>query len=366
MKKLTSIHATKSWLKTSTLLLGLLILASCEQTEKEIQPDPPIINPLTSFEYTQDPENAFKFTFKNKSDKYVRQEWRFGDDTLRTEKEPVHIYKAPGNYLIDLKSFSETGHVSRSQVKLTIHPDSVAQIVGNRVGLQNEVKFKIILKAPIASVLWTFNDLKPVGTSTEMEPVKPYLPGTLNKVTARVTSTDGSVVTVSQANATIHGIVKDITREREGYTITAENNYSTGENSTKLLDGDINSKFVMGGRDERKFTYPLATSITYKKARIAKMYAVGSAENLQTRDPKSWELHGSNDGVTWELLDTRTMPKNFYDMMVDKGATGDAQRYRQLFYFSLVNTKAFTKYRFSITSNWGDPALQINEFRLFE
>lgn len=366
MKKPKSIYAAATPLKTIALFLGLLSLASCEQTEKEIQPDLPIINPLTNFEYVQDPDNAFKFTFKNKSDKFVRQEWRFGDDTLRTEKDPVHIYKAPGNYLVDLKSFSETGHMSRTQLRLNIHPDSVARIIGSRVGLQNEVKFKILLKASIASVLWTFDDLKPVGTSTEMEPVKPYQPGTLNKVTAKVTTTDGSIVTVTQSNATIHGIVKDITKEREGYTITAENNYSTGENSTKLLDGDINSKFVMGGRDERKFTYPLATSITYKKARVAKMYAVGSAENLQNRDPKSWELHGSNDGLTWELLDTRGMPKNFYDMMRDKGATTDAQLYKQLFYFSLANTKSFTKYRFSITSNWGEAALQINEFRLFE
>ncbi len=354
--------------KIPVLLFFLLCLASCKQSEKEMAPDPVIFNPLTEFEYTADPDNAFKFSFKNKSSKHVRQEWRFGDDTLRTEANPTHIYKNTGTYTIELRTYSETGDVSKSQATVIINPDSVAQILSVRTGVANQVKYSVKLKANVSSVLWTFNDQAPgiTTSSTELEPLKSYTPGVLNKVTAKVTSTDGSVVTLVRENATVHGIVKNITKEREGYTISADNTYNAVENSTKLLDGDINTKFVMGGRDGRWFSYPLATTLTYKKARVVKMYTVGSADNLQTRDPKSWELHGSNDGITWELLDAKLMTKNFFDQMTERGATTDAQRYRQFFYYSISNLKSFTKYRFSITSNWGDPALQINEMQLFE
>ena len=352
--------------KIPALLFLLLCFAACKQSTDEITPDPVISNPITGFEYTGDPENAFKFSFKNSSSKHIRQEWRFGDDTLRTETDPTHIYKSPGTYTVELRTYSETGNVSRTQAKIVINADSAAQILSSPTGIANQVKYSVRMKATVASVLWTFHDQTPVVTSTELEPLKTYTPAKFNKVTAKITSTDGSVVTLVKENATIHGLIKNITKEREGHTMSAENTYNVLENSNALLDGDINTKFVMGGRDGRWFNYPLAAVLTYKKARVVKLYAIGSADNLQTRDPKSWELHGSNDGVNWEHLDAKLMTKNFFDQMTDRGATTDAQRYRQLFYYSTSNIKAFTKYRFSITANWGDPALQINEMQLFE
>ena len=46
-------------------------------------------------------------------------EWRFGDDTLSTAMEPVHTYKATGNYDVELRTFSSTGAVSKNVAVLT-------------------------------------------------------------------------------------------------------------------------------------------------------------------------------------------------------------------------------------------------------
>ncbi len=185
-------------------------------------------------------------------------------------------------------------------------------------------------------------------------------------MSAKITTTDGSTATVSRNTATTEGFLEDITQARDSYTVSAENNYAAAENSQKLLDNDVNTKYTMGGRDGRLFTYPLMVTLIYREKQTVKTYAVGNSTDLPNRDPKSWNIQGSNDGVTWEVLDTRVMTKTFYDQMTALGATTDLQRFKKLFYYAIANPKPFTMYRWSITANWGDAALQTNEFRLYK
>lgn len=341
-------------------------MASCKSTPEEFMPDPAIVNPLTDFEYTKDPDNAFKFHFKNLSEKYERVEWRFGDDTLRTVDDPTHIYKATGTYSVELRTFSETGSVSRKLATIVIHPDSVMSITHTPTGNPNEVELGVDVKAEVASVQWTFNDVSPAANSAELNPKRVYKPATLNTLSARVTTTDGSVVTVSRNNTTTKGFVRDITKERISYQVSAENNYSAAESSPNIVDSNIESKFVIGGRVERAFTYPFAVTLNYETAQTVSMYAIGNANDLPNRDPKGWDILGSNDGgLTWEKLDTRLMEKNFYNQRGDMGFTADADRYKKLFYFAIATPKPFKTYRLSITSNWGEATMQINDWRIY-
>ncbi|MFD2146383.1 hypothetical protein [Mucilaginibacter antarcticus] len=199
-----------------------------------------------------------------------------------------------------------------------------------------------------------------------LAPVRTYVPGSFNTVSAKITTNDGSTATVSRNTATTEGFLLDITQARDSYTVSADNALNIAESSKNLLDNNVETKFTMGGKDGRLFTYPLMTTLIYRDKQAVKTYAVSNSNDLPARDPKSWNLQGSDDGVTWEILDTRVMTKNFYDQMTALGATTDLQRFKKLFYYAIANPKPFKMYRWAITSNWGDAALQTNDFRLYK
>ena len=287
MKKLVELFTVKSLLQSFTVLFCLVAFISCEKTIEESKPDPAIINPLTDFEVIKDPNNAFKYTFKNLSSKYKRVEWRFGDDTLNTNIDVTHTYVATGQYNVELRTYSETGNTSRKLMKVNIYPDSVIQITHKKTNVPNEVELGLNVKGTIKSVLWTFNDAVPVTTSKELNPVKTYVPGMFNTLSVKVTTVDGSVATVTRKNATSAGFVKDITMERESYTVSAENTLLTTENSVRILDNNVESKFVIGGKAGRVFSYPYTVTINYLTPQEVKIYAVGNSNDLPVRDPKA-------------------------------------------------------------------------------
>lgn len=363
---LTKTSAVKHLLKAGALLCCLATVVSCKKTADVVVVDPVTINSISDFEFVQDPTDVFKYTFKNLSSKYKKVEWRFGDDTLTTEINPTHIYSATGKFSVILRTFSETGGTSQKLIDINIKPDSVMKITTEKTGVPNQIRFGLTTKAPVASVLWTFNDTKPAVTSTDLHPVRTYVPGAFNTVTVQITTTMGSVATLTTNNATTEGLMQEITQARESYTTSADNVLNTAENSPKLLDGNIDTKYTMGGKDGRLFTYPLIITLNYATAQAVKSYCIGSSNDNPPRDPKTWSVQGSNDGVTWETLDTRAMTKNFYDQMTALGATNDTQRYKQLFFYNIANPKAFTKYRWVINSNFGDAAMQVNEFKLYK
>jgi PKD repeat protein len=347
----------------AAMLLGL---AACKKPLEDIITEPVVVFPISNFELVPDPTDPFKFTFKSLSSQFKKIEWRFGDDSVSTEVSPTHIFATTGKYQVDLKTTSSTGNTSRMFYDINIIPDSVTKITVEKTGVLNQVKLGLISKAQIKSVLWTFSDVTPEVTSTSLTPLRIYVPGAFNLVTAKITTVNGSIFSVSRNNVTTEGLLQDITLSRDSYTTSAENFYAAGENSTMLMDGNILTKYTMGGRDGRLFTYPLIITINYAEAQLVKTYCIGSSNDNPPRDPKTWTVQGSNDGVNWEILDTRAMTKNFYDQMTALGATNDTQRYKQLFFYGIATPKAFTKYRWVINSNFGDAAMQVNEFKLYK
>jgi putative alpha-1,2-mannosidase len=87
-----------------------------------------------------------------------------------------------------------------------------------------------------------------------------------------------------------------------------------------------------------------------KEPQVVTQYAITSANDAPERDPATWTLQGSNDGSTWQTLDTRSGEK----------FTGRVQRRE----FSFSNTKPFTFYRMNITSQ-GASMLQLDEWEMF-
>jgi alpha-L-fucosidase len=75
-------------------------------------------------------------------------------------------------------------------------------------------------------------------------------------------------------------------------------------------------------------------------------YKITSANDVQQRDPKDWQFQGSNDGVTWTTLDTRTN-----QVFATRLTTTNT--------YDFANTTPYSFYRLNITNNYGGSGYQI-------
>lgn len=117
------------------------------------------------------------------------------------------------------------------------------------------------------------------------------------------------------------------------------------EGSIKVTDGDTGTKFLI-------FTYDptFYIQLKFKVAQHIATYSLTSANDSPSRDPKDWNLAGSNDGATWTVLDTRT------------GETFAARAQTNTYDFT--NASSYTYYRLNITANGGSALFQMAEWRV--
>lgn len=80
-------------------------------------------------------------------------------------------------------------------------------------------------------------------------------------------------------------------------------------------------------------------------------YSLQSANDCPERDPRDWDLLGSNDGASWTLIDSR------------RGETF-ADRFQEKLY-TCAQPGAYRYYRLNILRNGGAGEIQLAELRLF-
>ena len=166
------------------------------------------------------------------------------------------------------------------------------------------------------------------------------------ETTLNVTAADDDAITASAPLKVISGAPVDIT-DQSTITVNKENGSGPngGEGSLKLIDGDLDSKYLAG------YTAPFWVNLEFDEPVIAGYYALTSGNDAPDRDPRDWEIQGSQDGVTWDTLDTRI------------GYTFSDRKLTREFYFE--NNTAYKYYRFDILSNNGGGLFQMQEWRLF-
>lgn len=102
-----------------------------------------------------------------------------------------------------------------------------------------------------------------------------------------------SIVLIDSENV----VEVDVTNDAE-YSYS-RNNDNQNENAVKLIDNNYNSKFLL-------FDFvDLELKLVYNEPQKIGAYTFTSGNDAQERDPAEWVLYGSNDGTTWEALDTR-------------------------------------------------------------
>lgn len=82
-------------------------------------------------------------------------------------------------------------------------------------------------------------------------------------------------------------------------TATASSAPVAAEGATKAIDGSVSTKWL-GNMPNAwlRIDYPAAVAVTG--------YAITSANDAPTRDPRSWELQRSDDGSAWTTADTQS------------------------------------------------------------
>ncbi|HEY8961080.1 MAG TPA: alginate lyase family protein [Luteolibacter sp.] len=86
------------------------------------------------------------------------------------------------------------------------------------------------------------------------------------------------------------------------------------------------------------------------KAQAIKRYTITSANDVPERDPKDWQLQGSNNGSTWTPLDSRS---------------GENFAYRlQTITYPIQSPAAYRYYRLNVTANHGADSTQLSEWGL--
>lgn len=160
------------------------------------------------------------------------------------------------------------------------------------------------------------------------------------------------------------------------YVVTATNSSGTGANSPEdnttplrplvnVAVGGIATASASGTGPEQAFDkntrtrwfnndagstgwiqYDFGPAVT----RTIQRYAVASAMDVPERDPKDWEIQGSNDGSTWTTLDTQSNQK-FVGRF-------------QAMTFTIARPAAYRSYRLNITANNGAKGTHVSELSL--
>ncbi|GAA4913327.1 hypothetical protein GCM10023313_15720 [Mucilaginibacter defluvii] len=129
-----------------------------------------------------------------------------------------------------------------------------------------------------------------------------------------------------------------------------------GEGSKKVVDDNPNSKFLQSG-----FAGDLVIKFTLDSAVVAGGYTLVSGNDAPDRNPRNWEVQGSEDDVKWITLESAAASNNPNSVNYKWFFTAPNQR--KFWHFKRNNT-AYKYYRLRVKSNWGSRDFQLSEWSI--
>lgn len=323
-----------------TLFAGMI---SCK--DEDVVPEKPEApKPTADFVFEQVDENdPFTYAFTSNSTNYKEIRWEFGDDSVSLEESPVHTFVFAGKYRVLLRTTNEDDYWAEKEIMIDINADSVINFTATPVA-GGGLKFELVADIETEALTWNFGN----GTvSTETSPVITLEPGQFYDAYLSALTPKGSVAVAHRLICDI-GIVQDITLDGR-FTVSRDHDGGPehAEGSLKLIDGDPNTKFLQGG-----YSGDLWVQLEYIEPIVAGAYTLTSANDDYNRDPKDWNLQGSNDGENWTTLDTQA-GQNFEN------------RFQKVTYI-FDNDVPYKFYRLNITANEGAGLFQCAEWQLLK
>jgi hypothetical protein len=133
---------------------------------------------------------------------------------------------------------------------------------------------------------------------------------------------------------------------RDGRITASDPGYGV-EDMTHAWDNDPATKWFVS-RESVPWT---AFEFSNGASHVLTSYTVTSGNDFPMRDPRGWNLEGSNDGLIWTTLDTQT---NQIFSARNQGLT-----------YAVVSSTAYRRYRFYATANNGSWDFQVAEIGLY-
>ncbi|NQD69436.1 hypothetical protein HP439_01690 [Sphingobacterium shayense] len=332
----------------SFLLLGMI---SCTDKDDPIVDNEGLLaKPTASFSYlVADPKDPFTIKFTNSSKNYVDARWSFDDDSTSSEASPIHTFLKTGTFNVKMIALNEEGYWAQREETVEILPEDLVKLVANPSNGNLQMGYETPMTVQRMQWLEKVNETT-YNMLSEKETMDISIPeGEFKTVFVTLTTPKGSEVTLEMLLANL-GIVEDLTVLNNEFSISRENGSGrdAGEGSLKLIDNDINTKVYVGDVKEEYFYW----QFDYFQPQVVNGYSMTSGNDDDGRDPKSWEILGSQDGEQWVVLDTRT-DENFTER-------------KQTRIFSYNNTTAYAYYRIHIISRKSSGSFQMSEFRMLK
>ena len=109
------------------------------------------------------------------------------------------------------------------------------------------------------------------------------------------------------------------------------NNSPSGEGATQAFDGNVNTKYLNFDKKNAGVTVRLS------QGRVVQKFTITTANDFSGRDPTSYKLYGSNDGVNWTLIKQDSLSLSEQRFWTSPEiATGNTTAY--VYYFILFPT----------------------------
>jgi len=118
------------------------------------------------------------------------------------------------------------------------------------------------------------------------------------------------------------------------------------ETVDKLINNNISEKYCVTGHSNGWVQYESSKPIRLRS------YSVTGAINIIERNLKAWELLGSNDGVSWDNIDTQTNQNFFMELNTLE--------------FPVICNTTYKYFRLNILENNGSGDFQFSKWQLFE
>jgi hypothetical protein len=233
-------------------------------------------------------------------------------------------------------------------VTTAVNTDSIASLVSQGVLPENTIALN--------PDQYTFNETYRVGSNLSRMAMDLIIPWSTVEENAdhtlalvvKLAATSRHLLdpTKSHVVVVIHPqYVREVDVTSTGILSVDRDNSNANENASKMVDNNINSKFL-----QPSFVGASWFQLAFNEPQLIGAYTITSANDAADRDLKDWNLQGSDDGVNWTVLDTRT-GETFANRFLTKR-------------YDFDGTKAYKYYRLNVTNNNGSGVIQLAEWRL--
>lgn len=332
--------------------------SSCSKEEKVvIEEEGNLPKPTAVFTYeVVDPKDPFTIKFNNTSTNFSISRWSFDNDSTSSEISPTHTFLYTGIFNVKLVTLNDEEFWAQREEVMKILPEEIVELVATPIGGDLQMSYDTEMTVDKTEWFVKNGDGDYVSMSTEPEMTLNIPTGEFRDAYVWVTTPKGSKLRRDMLLADL-GVVQDLTTLDNEFTIAKENGSGkdASEGSTKLIDNNITTKVYVGDVNDSYFWW----QFEYFEPQIINGYSMTSGNDSPSRDPKTWEFLGSNDGENWVVLDRREEEE-----FLTGGPNNDGRRATRIFSFD--NDESYSFYRMHIIERISSGSFQLSEFRMLQ